>query len=228
MTQGFAKTIYLSPSESELLIEAHVPIEGQAQSYRRLLFRASQVDGVYEIDSARAGLLLSSGVAIPTTLSFEKLKRAVFMPDFKTGRMLDLTLVTGKAVGEVEKIRLSKEFNPNADANTAKPIHANVEIRALLRRAESTDCVIHVFRQADIAKMSPSETTRSRSGSSVKIAFKTSSYHTPNPYGSSDCMLDMPLDDFVAAIAEAAKTPEGKLDLVETFTANKIRYGLKS
>lgn len=110
-------------SGDDFLIEAQAPIEGSG--FRPVIFRASRIDYVFGFNDEISGLRLDDGVTIPVAMPLPDLKKKIYIPDFREMPMLDLTTVTGEVVGEVERIRLSKNFNPVAqkqEAGAEKPL----------------------------------------------------------------------------------------------------------
>src|SRR5687768_16623046 len=154
-----------SPEDQDLLIEAKAPVSG-GEGYRRIAFRASYIDYLFEIDDKISGITLRNGVTIPVALSFSDLKTQVYAPDFRTGGSIDLTLVTGEAASSAPSVSLSAEFNPARSGRLKEK--EPLMIRAVLRKPQSNDHIIHTFSESDIARMGVEDNTRAVSGESVK------------------------------------------------------------
>jgi len=109
--------------DDDLLIEAQAPVEGGG--FRPVVFRRSRIDYLFGFNDEISGLTLDDGVTVPVALPLAALKQKVFQPDEDMAGGLDLMTVTGEVVNEVERIRLSRQFNPAAevqDARDEKPL----------------------------------------------------------------------------------------------------------
>jgi hypothetical protein len=113
-----AKSGFGRAPDDDLLIEAQAPIEGGG--FRPVIFRRSRIDYLFGFNDEISGLTLDDGVTIPVAMPLAKLKQKVFQPDEDTDSGLDLMAVTGDVVNKVERIRLSRQFNPAAEMQEAK------------------------------------------------------------------------------------------------------------
>ncbi len=146
--------IFSRNSEEDLLIEVLAPVVSQDSGFRRILFRASSIDFLYEVDAGISGIALNNGAAIPVALSFAELKKTIYEADFRTGNSIDLSLVTGPAVGEIEKIRLSRDFNPSASAD--KPSGKSIQIRLCARMSKVDEKFVNIaVDESQIAYFEP-------------------------------------------------------------------------
>lgn len=143
-------------SEDDFLIEAQAPIEGSG--FRPVIFRASRIDYLFGFNDEISGLRLDDGVTIPVAMPLPDLKKKIYSPDFREMPFLDLTAVTGEVVGEVERIRLSKNFNPVAPKQEAGEeavleivahVHAKREDRQFKRVRFSDAAIAHYEPHVD-------------------------------------------------------------------------------
>ncbi len=205
MMKELRKSRIYSLGDDELLIEAQAPIEGHQKEYRRMAFKASQVDYLYEIDDKTSGMVLANGIAIPVALAFAELKKQVYTPDLSTGANLDLSLVTGAAVAEARALRLSKEFNPAAEAPKAEAGELNIVMYAHLgptdkefRRVVLPESLIDHF-----------EAHSQRKDTEIYIALKDTLDDWDEMYAA------VSLPNFTWHIENAKKNGEAQLDLTD-------------
>ncbi|MDE1153134.1 MAG: hypothetical protein PW788_11410 [Micavibrio sp.] len=211
------KSRIFSMADEDFLIEAFAPVEGGKDAWRRIAFRAGNVDYLHEIDEKTSGITLKNGVTIPTTLPFAELKRQIFEPDTSTGNSIDLSLVTGAAVGAVAAVRLSKNFNPAAEtakAETKKPMEIIVFAHEArndrnFRRLIFTDAMIDNF-----------EAHPERKDSETYISLKK----TLDDW--DDFYIPLPLTTFTYYLDEAKRRGAPQLDLGEA-TRPKSTAALK-
>jgi len=200
------KSRIYSMGDGELVFEAFAPVEGKKDTFRRIAFRSENVDYLHEIDDTTSAITLKNGVTIPAAMPFEKLKRAVFDNDLSTGSFVDLSLVTGAAVGEVAAVRLSKNFNPAAEAPKAdskKPLEIIVFAHEQrtdrnFRRLTFTDAMIDSF-----------EPHSERKDSETYISLKKAVDDWEDFY------IAIPLNTFTYQLDEAKRRGASQLDLGE-------------
>ena len=193
----------------DLLVEAYAPVEGKADEYRRISFKSQLIDYVFEIDDKLSGLVLSNGVTIPVALTFDSLKAAVYEPDFKSGSGIDLTLVTGKAVGDVQAVRLAKTFNPAASAEAPKE-NKPLQITGFAHPKQSLDMGFKrlSFYDSQIDHFEPST---ARPDSETFIQLKTG-YSAD---GLTTFFLPIPLTSFTYLLNQAKQQGQAALDISE-------------
>ncbi len=121
--------VFSMGNTDDLIITANAPIEGAGGGWRQMAFKASSIDFLFEIDKDISAMTLKNGVTIPVVMGFERLKKMVYEPDMSTGNGIDLSLVTGKVVGDVQTVRLAKKFNPvAADAEKSAKEESKLEL----------------------------------------------------------------------------------------------------
>lgn len=212
---GKSKILRLDDNE-DLVVTAYAPVEGASDKWRKIAFKASLVDYVYEIDDKLSGIVLKSGVTIPVNMKFEQLRENIYQPDLSTGNGIDLTLVTGKAVGEVQRLRLSKTFNPAAQEQApGKP--AGVEI-IMFARAQKTDREFRLVRvhESQIGYFEPSAT---RKETETYVQLKDGQ----SIDGWTDFYVPLQLDHFAYYLNQARAQGSGSLDLAETTRPKSTR-----
>jgi hypothetical protein len=111
--------VFSRTGDEEFVIEAQAPVEGAAEAFRRVAFKSSMIDMLFEVDADISGMVLKNGVTIPVALRFAALKEKIYNNDISTGNSLDLSLVTGQAVVQAQEVRLSRRFNPVAEERAA-------------------------------------------------------------------------------------------------------------
>lgn len=193
-------------SDDDFLIEAQAPIEGEG--FRPVIFRSSRIDYVFGFNDDISGLRLNDGVTIPVALPLADLRKKIYMPDFRDMPVLDLTAVTGEMVGEVERIRLSKNFNPVVQAQETaeeKPlaiithVHEKREDRHF-KRVEFSDTSIRFY-----------EPHVDRPEKEIWVTLKEG--HRAG--GFENFYIPMPLSTFLWHLDHAKKEGRKKLDLSE-------------
>lgn len=200
---GKSKVFNLAGSD-DLLIDAYAPVAGGGD-FRRIRFKAAQIDYTYEIDKDISGIALENGVAIPVALGFDALNKKIYAPDVMAGEALDLTKATGEAVGEVKALRLSKEFNPAAKDNVEKDAAMEIIFYAhgeksdrRFRRLKLTDQDIDFF-----------EPHASRQNTETFVALRNA------VDGWSSFYVPLPITNFTYYLNEAKRSGQKVLDLSE-------------
>lgn len=205
---GKSKVFNLAGSD-EMLIDAYAPVAGGGE-YRRIRFKAAQVDYTYEIDKELSGIVLKNGVAIPVALGFDALNAKIYEPDM-TQAALDLTKVTGEAVGEVQAVRLSKEFNPaaHAEEEEGEPL----EIIAFAHEQKNDRHFRRLkFSERDIGYFEPHI---SRQNTETFVSMKR------EIDGWNKFYIPMPLNHFTYYLNEAKKSGLKTLDIAEMTRPKK-------
>lgn len=215
--KGLGKTkIFRLGDGDDLQVEAWAPIEGGGD-YRRIRFRAAQVDYVYEIDDKLSGLSLANGIAIPVALPFDDLKARIFEPETSAAPVVDLTAVTGKAAGEVQALRLSKAFNPAAGRREGEEA-PGIRITLFAHRKRNDMSFRHfTVSDSDIDYFEP-HTDRKDTETFVKLKRSID--------GWDDFYTAIPIHHFTAWLKSARENGSTTLDLSE-HTRPKSTSGLK-
>lgn len=190
----------------ELRIEALAPVEGQAGGFRRICFPASLVSYLVEFSKDVSGIVLQGGVTIPVALGFDELKKQVYEPDFRTGHSIDLTLVTGARVGEVERVRLSKTFNPVSE-KSAETMEKDLRIR-LFVHFKPNDREFHCV-EVKFSQIQHFEPSFHRMNAETFVKLK-------EPVADrTEFWLQMPMADFAAWIAHGKQNDRELIDITE-------------
>jgi len=123
--------------DDALRVEAYAPVAGGGKQFRKIGFKREMIDYVFEVDEDISGITLSNGVTIPVALPYDALNARLYGDDAQSAIEggINLCAVTGPAVGEVQALRLSKEFNPAAEAEE-KP-----------RQKKTADITMYVHHQ---------------------------------------------------------------------------------
>lgn len=202
--------VFSKVTDEDLLIEAFAPVKGQDDSWRRVAFHASLIAYLVEFDEKISGMVLHSGVTIPAALPFSELKKQIYDQDFRTGSSIDLTLVTGKTVSAVQKIRLSDEFNPAAKEDVLPTESKDVEIR-LIAHAKATDreffCA--TFKESHIQYFEP-HANRKETETFIKLK------NGRSVNGVEEFYVSIPMSGFTNVLAYAKKERRSSIDITET------------
>lgn len=204
---NFGKTKrFALEGDEDLLIEALAPVEGTDQ-YRAIAFRESRIDYLFAFDEKLSGIVLNNGVTIPVALPFADLKRRIYENDFSTGGGIDLTLVTGKPVTEEKELRLSKKFNPAAEAPVAtdKPMDIIMFVHS-----EPNDRKFKLvrFQESQIAYFEPHS---SRKDKETFISLKPG----VTADGLTKFYVAMPLHYYTHYLTRAKQAGDAVMDLTE-------------
>ncbi len=199
--------VFRMGNEDELVITAFAPVEGAEGGWRQIAFKAAQVDYVFQIDDDISAMTLKNGVTIPVVMSFERLRQTVYQPDMSTGNGIDLTLITGKAVRDVETLRLSKKFNPVAEVATSTEAESALEI-VLFAHAKPLDREFRriILKQKDINYFEPH---LERKDTETFIQMKPGA----EAGGMAKFYIAMPLDHFTHYLNGALQSGQSTLDL---------------
>jgi hypothetical protein len=192
--------------ESDLLIEALTPVEGGGD-FRAIAFKASRIDCVFAIEDKISAILLDNGVTIPVALPFADLKRRIYRNDFSEGDSIDLTLVSGKAVGAVQELRLAKKFNPAA---AEAPTTDTVLKVTMFAHAKATD---REFRRITVSEKQIDfyEPSAQRKDTDTFISLKKG----VTIDGWTDFFVAMPLTNFTYYLNQAKLAGREALDISE-------------
>lgn len=212
-----ARSGFARGADDDLLIEAQAPVDGGG--FRPVVFRRSRIDYLFGFNDEVSGMALDDGVTIPVALPLPVLKRKIYQFDEDFDGGLDLSAVTGEAVQAVESLRLSKRFNPAAEAPEPQ-------------KEKLLEIVAHVHaKKAD------------RQFKRVRFSEKAISYYEPHVErpekeiwvqlkddhsvgGFSGFYVPMPLSTFLWHLDGAKKDGRGTLDLSEP-TRPKQSTGFK-
>ena len=203
--------ISFSSLDRDVLIEALAPQKG-ASEFHALIFRASAIDCLMEVNEKVSAIVLRNGITIPVALPYQKLKQSVYAPDFKDGPILNLLNETGHAAKDILVPGLSDEFNDKA----------GLVIRATLRKLGTNETVRMDFSEAAMLSYAPDSNTRSKTSHSVLVKFTP---ETNVPLNTQTAHIDMPYEDFMTYLDEAKKKGLKTLDLCTTFINNPKKYG---
>lgn len=194
-------------NEDDLLIEAMAPVEGGG-GFRAIAFKASRIDCVFAIADRISAITLNNGVTIPVALPFAELKQRIYRNDFSEGGSIDLTLVSGAAVGEVQELRLAKKFNPAAES----PAPGNEEPLkiTLFAHGKSTD---REFRRITVSERQIDyfEPNAQRKETDTFVSLKKG----VSIDGWTEFFVAMPLTNFAYYINQAKLAGRDALDLSE-------------
>ncbi|HYD19710.1 MAG TPA: hypothetical protein VEF76_14660 [Patescibacteria group bacterium] len=202
------KVFRLGGNDEDLIITAYAPVEGAADAWRQMAFKAVSIDFLYQIDDRLSGITLKNGITIPVVMSFDALRRAIYEPDMSTGNGIDLTLLTGKAVGEVQAIRLAKTFNPAAVA-AAPEKTSKLEI-VMFTHADQND---RKFRRIRVAHRDINYFEPNKARKETETFFQLKAGVTIE--GMTNFYAAIPLDHFTAFLNNALRAGETVLDLSE-------------
>jgi hypothetical protein len=198
--------LYQRDGEQDLLVEALAPVEG-TKDYRAIAFKASRIYSVFAIDADISAIQLDNGITIPVALKFPDLKQKVYNNDFSTGDSLDLTLVTGPRVGEVQSIRLAKTFNPVAADDTGEK--KDIEITAFVHaKANDREFKRITFNESMIGHFEAHQDRRDRE---IFIKLKGGHYIE----GLNEFYVALPISHFTYYLQQAAVNGTYKVDLGE-------------
>lgn len=203
--------VFTMGDADDLIITAFAPVEGAEGGWRQIAFKAQQVDYVSQIDNDISAMTLKNGVTIPVVMAFERLRETVYQPDMSTGNSIDLTLITGRAVGDVQTVRLSKKFNPAAGAETEKRPFVNkpLKIAVFVRQSEQQNFQMFFISddRIDWAKVEGVE--QAKNGKATKLAL----LYDKGPFGESSVLIDMPRPAFMELYNKAKMEGATELDL---------------
>ena len=205
---GKAKRFFLE-GDDDTLIEALAPVAG-SDEFRAISFRESRIDYLFAFDEKLSGIALLNGVTIPVALPFSELKDRIYGNDSGTGGGIDLTLVTGKPVAEEKALRLSKKFNPAADAAAAPSAGKPLEI-VVFAHSEPTDRKFKLlrFNESDMAYFEPHNNRKDKETFiSLKPGFTVD--------GLSKFYIAAPMHYFTFYLAKAKQEGQTVLDMTET------------
>lgn len=201
--------VFSRDREDDLLIEALAPVEGRDE-FRAIAFRESRIDYLFSFDENLSGITLNNGVTIPVALPFAELKRRIYCNDFDTGGAIDLTLVTGKPVKDEQELRLSKKFNPAAEAAPVVADGKDLEI-ILIAHGKPTDRQFKRLRVPESA-IGYFEPHNDRKDKETFVSLKPGCTID----GWSQFYVAAPLHYFTYYINQAKSRGDAVLDLSET------------
>ena len=206
---GKARRFALDGDE-ELLIEALAPVEG-GNEYRSIAFLHSRIDYLFAFDEKLSGMVLTNGVTIPVALPFADLKQRIYGNDFSTGSSIDLTLVTGKPVSDEKELRLSKKFNPAADAPVAAAVAPADDLDIVLfAHAEQSDRQFKLvrFKESQIGYFEPHG---ARKDKETFVSLKPG----VSAGGFTKFYVATPMHHFTYYVTKARQSGDATLDLTE-------------
>lgn len=205
--------VFTMGDSDDLIITAFAPVEGAEGGWRQIAFKAQQVDYVSQIDNDISAMTLKNGVTIPVLMAFERLRDTVYQPDMSTGNGIDLTLITGNAVRDVQAVRLSKKFNPAADTEAeAKKlpfVNKPLKIAVFVRQSEQQNFQMFFISddRIDWAKVEGVE--QAKNGKATKLAL----LYDKGPFGETSVLIDMPRPAFMELYNKAKMEGATELDL---------------
>lgn len=195
----------------DLVITAFAPVDSAEGGWRQIAFKAAQVDYVFQIDKDISAMTLKNGVTIPVVMSFERLRQMVYEPDMSTGSGIDLTLITGNAVRDVQAVRLSTKFTPVAEAEGKKLplVNKPLKIAVFVRQSEQQNFQMFFITddRIDWAKVEGVE--QAKNGKATKLAL----LYDKGPFGESSILIDMPRPAFMELYNKAKMEGASELDL---------------
>lgn len=192
----------------ELLIRLHAA--DQQGLWRVMTFEKPRIDYLVEVNDEMSAIVLLSGLKFAVGLPLGVLEQKIYQPD---SDILDLRDVTGSAAEVPVPVLKS--------AGETK----SLEIRALLRRNQSDETKIFTFSENDIKSFELDPATRSQTGESVKVSFNA---NANKPFGGNLAMIDMPYAEYARYLVEAKEKNLARLDLVDAFLRNPLRYGRRT
>lgn len=217
MKKFTAKSGFGRHNDEDLLIEAQAPIDGGG--FRHIVFYRSKIDYLFEFSEEISGLTLDNGVTIPVVMPLADLKQKIYQPDEETDNGLDLTDVTGEQVNEVERIRLSRQFNPAAvlqESKEEKPLEIVAHVHA--KKADRQFKRVR-FPEKAISYYEPHvERPEKEIWVSLKDGYSAG--------GFTGFYMPIPLSTFLWYLDAAKKEGRGTLDLSEV-TRPKNSTGFK-
>ncbi|MCC7038667.1 MAG: hypothetical protein IT560_15370 [Alphaproteobacteria bacterium] len=209
--------VFTMGDSDDLIITAFAPVEGAEGGWRQIAFKAQQVDYVFQIDSEISGMTLKNGVTIPVVMGFERLRQTVYQPDMSTGNGIDLTLITGNAVRDVQAVRLSKKFNPAAEGE-AEPeikkrpfVNKPLKIAVFVRQHEQQNFQMFFVSDDRIDWARVEGVEQGKNGKATKLAL----LYDKGPFGETSILIDMPRPAFMEIYNKAKMEGATELDLRE-------------
>lgn len=205
--------VFTMGNADDLVITAFAPVEGAEGGWRQIAFKAGQVDYVSQIDNDISAMTLKNGVTIPVVMGFERLRDTIYQPDMSTGNGIDLTLITGTAVRDVQAVRLSKKFNPAAEAEPEGKklpfVNKPLKIAVFVRQSEQQNFQMFFITddRIDWAKVEGVE--QAKNGKATKLAL----LYDKGPFGETSVMIDMPRPAFMELYNKAKMEGATELDL---------------
>jgi hypothetical protein len=213
---------FISLDPSDLRIEALAPEKNNPGVFREVTFRAGEISYVMNVSDKVSALVIKNGVTIPVALPYQELKRMIYEPDFRAVSPLDLKPFTGAAVKGVLVPALADEFNDESGPSGDK--QPGLQISAILRKNYSNETKRFDFPESFVTSYEALVSgTRAKNKLSVTVHFNQKK--TRGPFGTGDAALDMPYEDFMAALIKAKKDGQESLDLGALFVANPKKYG---
>lgn len=219
MTTGRETMRSYSLDPAELQVRAFVSAAGAPDTFHPVMFKSRAIDYVIGIDEKTSLIAVGKDLKVPVALPVEDLYDKLYAHDFKQGVFVDLTAVTGAVAKEILAPKLTDGFNAAMDKN--KPI----TIHAFLRKPYSNEVIRHTFSEDHILRYKADESPRPKAGEHVLLYFKRSYLPPILDVSEKGAALDMPFDDFTAALEKARAEGGGVLDLCAAFAANPKRYG---
>lgn len=216
MTAGLSSKlpkVFTMGNADDLIITANAPVEGAENGWRQIAFKASSVDYVFQVDAEISAMTLKNGVTIPVVMGFERLRQTVYQPDMSTGNGIDLTLITGPAVRDVQAVRLSTKFNPVAEEEKGpekRPlVNKPLKIAVFVRQHEQQNFQMFFISddRIDWAKVEGIE--QGKNGKATKLAL----LWDKGPFGETSVLIDMPRPAFMELYNKAKMEGATELDL---------------
>ncbi len=207
--------VFTMGNGDDLVITAFAPVEGADGGWRQIAFKASAVDYVFQIDNDISAMTLKNGVTIPVVMGFERLRQAVYEPDMSTGNGIDLTLITGKAVGNVQAVRLAKKFNPAAeeapaaDAGKRPLVNKPLKLAVFVRQSEEQNFQMFFVTDDRINWAKVEGVEQGKNGKATKLAL----LYDKGPFGETAILIDMPRPAFMELYNKAKMEGASELDL---------------
>lgn len=205
--------VFTMGNADDLIITAFAPVEGASGDWRQIAFKASQVDYVFQVDNDISAMTLKNGVTIPVVMSFERLRQTVYQPDMSTGSGIDLTLITGNAVRDVQAVRLSTKFNPVAEQETEGKklplVNKPLKIAVFVRQSEQQNFQMFFISDDRIDWAKVEGVDQAKNGKATKLAL----LYDKGPFGETSIMIDMPRPAFMELYNKAKMEGATELDL---------------
>lgn len=209
------RSVYREPSDLRVLARA----ANEDGEQKRISFPASNIDHIQERTEDTSTIVMKSGLRISVALAMDALYEKLYRPDFRQGDLLDLTRLCLDDEDLAQKKGAKKTFNQNAGP---------LIITAQLRKPETNSVANVTFSEDDVRHYNVENETRAKCRQSVRIYFNAT-MQKKLPFSDMTkeyVMIDMPNDDFLAALQSAKANGTGKLDLCAMFAANPRKYGL--
>lgn len=202
-------------AETDRLVSAHAPTE--EGGFAPVIFKSSRIDMLVGLGEGLSALRLDDGVTLPVALPLEDLKKRIYGDDFKDGGDIDLMAVTGEAAAEARRVKLSRGFNPAAEAGAETEAEKGIEITAFAHK-EANDRKFQLVR-FNTANMVHFELHVHRPQKEIFV--RMASGHAAS--GFESFYLALPLTNFMWHLEEAKKGGRASVNLLEATRPRDVK-----